>query len=1011
MLWGDVMRKFKSIFLLFFVFMSVLTCSLFHRFDETPPPDNPLTKDDVASLRVYLNNVYLSPGKEFVTPNIRQNDNIHVLVKIYNSGKNQVQVSGIYFNGTYSSEYSHNFSLPIMILPNEFIEGYISINPLNNTDIRITNLTVNSTDIVLPNYTVKLITNVLPPPSGKLEVRDNGGTIKINNSLFNYGDVDRDATHDRNFSIKNIGDATLSVNSLTITNTTDFTISAFSPTILNPGDSYGFTVSLKSGLVGFVNNAVNITSNDPNIPNYNLNITGQRINLTGALPVASVSTTLQTPLSGLYITKDSGNQKIANSEKITLTFSKSIKSLNFVTNELGAYTLDQTPSPVNPRTTVVISPSSSWAVGNKTVQISYTAIDDTTNTSTAVFKVLSNVLYAIPSGVSTNSGSVTSQPTTLQDAFTRMKEAFTNGEIKLSGGNYTIASNILANGISYTGGYDSSFGSYNPTTNQTIINTSITGTGTEAMPLATLIADNTISSPIEMKGLTIFGPTSGSYTAGLIVNTSNVIIQECKIYGGLGTSRSTGIVFASPDTNSITPYLHSSTVFGNNSAKSGQSLGVEIRAYSNPDIQVGTIVFSGEVNASGGVAIGAFVNGIGSYLSLDNSQIIAQKNSGTGNSDCSIGVQLINGGIVEISNGSIVKGGEGGGNASSSTDSFSIGLYCADISTSSEIFVNGSTVEGFFSKVGNGQFGNIGIYMKGNHRLTISNNSQIYSGSGSANTIRAGIVLFDNNQSPSYIGISDSSINSYYPNVANKSYGIYISNIQNNMEINNNTIESGNSSFECYGVYSSASNLTISGNTINAKNDITGASGAICTVFVTGSLPLDIHSNFLNVISPNSMNISHVIRVQDSNNSFPKKIYSNQVIGGNNTNSKEERGIVLINSKQFDIYDNSKIEGRRGGTGIGVGIYIENVNDTVIYNNGIIAGGSSLNGKLYGMFLSGSVEPPTNKLPKLLETISEEVVFLKTILPLTSPPLETSDILFKSISLVIVYGAGKYSKY
>ncbi len=211
----------------------------------------------------------LSPGLDYFGQN--QIDEISVWNKLLT----QQEINNIRFQGLIGNE-------PELRAYYRFNEGVPQgDNSLFGT---LPDLTANTNDGSLLGFSlIGPTSNWVPSDAlGQPEIEvyvgpDNQGTLLSNNQIksVNYGNVAPSGVLPVTYTIENIGGGDLTIDGISLSQP-EFSLSAATPTVIIPGGTFNFTVTLDASSSGISNDFVEITNDDPDEATYTFPVTGTR---------------------------------------------------------------------------------------------------------------------------------------------------------------------------------------------------------------------------------------------------------------------------------------------------------------------------------------------------------------------------------------------------------------------------------------------------------------------------------------------------------------------------------------------------------------------------------------------------------------------------------------------------------------------------------------------------------------------------------------------------------------
>lgn len=249
-----------------------------------------------------------------------------------------------------------------------------------------------SPDISEYTFSVKGIAT--PTPQPQLAVTINGATVSPTGGTLNFGSLTVGSTSPtRTFTITNSGAGILSLSGFSAP-------AGVSPTggssILQPGESTEFTLTLQTGAPLLVNGNFQITTNDPSAPQISIAIKG--VVGTPVVPptVALPGLTLTLPSNGLF-----------NNAKNTIRLSASIR------NDTGIAISKKTKLPLS----LTVSGPNGFSLTLKTIQVSLALNVDETRSISAVIPLPKSIpagTYTVTATIAPAGGTSASAQTTFE---------------------------------------------------------------------------------------------------------------------------------------------------------------------------------------------------------------------------------------------------------------------------------------------------------------------------------------------------------------------------------------------------------------------------------------------------------------------------------------------------------------------------------------------------------------------------------------------------------------------
>lgn len=170
-------------------------------------------------------------------------------------------------------------------------------------------------------------------------------------------------------------------------------------------------------------------------------------------------------------------------------------------------------------------------------------------------------IYYVSSSAADDSGDGLTPATAKRNIHAALNTAMLPAEIRVNGGSYNVDSTagtnthiVFRNGVTLRGGYSADFSSRNPALNTSTITDTGTGMGIHAAMTDQGMAVNAV-----VDGFTINASATAETTIAVYLSSSfsNLVINNCIIDGGAGSSQSAGISLAG-----ATALISSNTING-----------------------------------------------------------------------------------------------------------------------------------------------------------------------------------------------------------------------------------------------------------------------------------------------------------------------------------------------------------------------------------------------------------------------------------------------------------------
>lgn len=191
---------------------------------------------------------------------------------IYNRGAFDLTVSNVSIGGTHAGDFSHSsVSLPLVIGPYSSADVVVTFDP-SATGTRTATLTITSDDA---DEAVKNISMSGEGVNPELDIYGNsiavthGDTTPSTFDGTQFGNTPHYASTERVFELRNTGSTTLTINSISSSNTASFSFSGYSmysgPIIILPGNKYDLTVVFWNNGSPYTTEQATITINSNDI--------------------------------------------------------------------------------------------------------------------------------------------------------------------------------------------------------------------------------------------------------------------------------------------------------------------------------------------------------------------------------------------------------------------------------------------------------------------------------------------------------------------------------------------------------------------------------------------------------------------------------------------------------------------------------------------------------------------------------------------------------------------------
>ncbi|HWB12601.1 MAG TPA: choice-of-anchor D domain-containing protein, partial [Pirellulales bacterium] len=255
-----------------------------------------------------------------------------------NTGSSSLSVSSV----NLPSGYTLNTSLPLTIAPNQSSTLTVSLNTSTAGTYGGT-MSVTSNSTQNNPFSVSLSGTVTAPAAPVMSLAD-GSTTIASGGNDSFGDVTQGSTANKTFTVKNTGNASLSVSAISLPS--GYSLQTSLPLSVAAGGSTTFVVALNTGTIGTYSGTMSITDTDSNNDPYNVSLSGtvQQPSGGGTIELLDGSTQLSSGASDSF-----GNYSVgANAIKQFTVKDTGTQSLNVSQISLpNGFSLQSTPLPLN----------------------------------------------------------------------------------------------------------------------------------------------------------------------------------------------------------------------------------------------------------------------------------------------------------------------------------------------------------------------------------------------------------------------------------------------------------------------------------------------------------------------------------------------------------------------------------------------------------------------------------------------------------------------------------------
>lgn len=228
--------------------------------DQTP---------NLTILNASNNDLEKATGSTALFNTVEQNENSAQVFKLLNIGGGALNVSSVTVTGDFTKSSTFNSGI-IAAGGNYQVAGVVMDTTTTGSKSGV--LTVNSNDPDTPAYIVNLSGNVIVLDPNIVLVNTNTNEEIQNGGALSYGTTDTGNRLERFIGIRNKGNDSLTVSSISIS--ADFTALAFSATIA-AGAMELLKVTLDDTTAGSKAGVLTVNSNDPDTPAYTLNLSAE----------------------------------------------------------------------------------------------------------------------------------------------------------------------------------------------------------------------------------------------------------------------------------------------------------------------------------------------------------------------------------------------------------------------------------------------------------------------------------------------------------------------------------------------------------------------------------------------------------------------------------------------------------------------------------------------------------------------------------------------------------------
>jgi hypothetical protein len=186
---------------------------------------------------------------------------------VKNTGTASLSVSAV----SLPSGYSLQTSLPLSIAAGNSTTFVVALSTATVGTFSGT-MSITDTDSNNDPYTVSLSGTVTtPPPAPAMSLADAGTNIS-NGGSDSFGSVTQGTSDTRTYTVKNTGNASLSVTAVSLPS--GYSLQTSMPLTIAAGNSNTFVVALSTASVGTYSGTMSITDNDTNNDPYNVSLSG-----------------------------------------------------------------------------------------------------------------------------------------------------------------------------------------------------------------------------------------------------------------------------------------------------------------------------------------------------------------------------------------------------------------------------------------------------------------------------------------------------------------------------------------------------------------------------------------------------------------------------------------------------------------------------------------------------------------------------------------------------------------
>ena len=264
---------------------------------------------------------------------------------IRNSGLGNLGILGITSSGTNAANFTFSAPGSTLLLPGATTTFDVTFRP-SGTGNRSASIVIENSD---PDAESSFLIKLTGSGVGSPEILANEpfGPELVTGTSSNFGSVGLSLIHSKTFVVKNTGTAILKNIAVTLSGSTNYTMTKIGVTSLQPGVEAKFTVTFRPNSTGKKTATLVIASNDPSESQIALNLTGTGV----AKSSSAASSRLLTASKAL-----SGSQR-----GVDLTVTRDSEGLKYL-----VLTVDKSVTPkLGDRTVEVSSNLTKWYSGSK----------------------------------------------------------------------------------------------------------------------------------------------------------------------------------------------------------------------------------------------------------------------------------------------------------------------------------------------------------------------------------------------------------------------------------------------------------------------------------------------------------------------------------------------------------------------------------------------------------------------------------------------------------------------